>query len=83
MMIDLRRVQSLAEQPAHTKDQALHTLSSLLVWIANLRCDWNGEIMTLRESDRAILALMTMMDEDELLNWLSQEKLLVTELGRP
>lgn len=83
MMIDLRRVQSLAEQPVHTKDQTLHTLSSLLVWIANLRCDWNGEIMTLRESDRAILALMTMMDEDELLNWLSQEKLLVTELGRP
>ncbi len=83
MMIDLRRVRSLSEQPARTKDQALHTLSSLVVWIANLRCDWNGEIMSLRESDRAILALMTMMNEDDLLNWLSKERLLVTEPSRP
>lgn len=83
MMIDLRRVRSLAEEPARTKEQALHTLSSLLIWIANLRCDWNGEIMSLRESDRAILALMTTMNEDDLMNWLSQERILLTELNRP
>ncbi len=83
MMIDLRRVRSLAEEPVRTNDQALHTLSRLLIWIANLRCDWNGEIMSLRESDRAILALMTTMNEDDLMNWLNQERILVTELNRP
>lgn len=82
-MVDLRRVRSLAEQPTRTKDQALHTLSCLVVWIANLRCDWNGEIMSLRESDRSTLALMTMMNEDDLLKWLRRERILVTELSRP
>lgn len=83
MMIDLRRVRSLVEQTARRQDQALRSLSSLVIWIANLRCDWNGEIMSLRESDRSILALMTMMNEDELLNWLSKEGILATELSRP
>lgn len=83
MMVDLRRVRSLAGDPAKSREQALQTLSSFLVWIANRRCDWNGEVMSLRESDRTTLALMTMMNEEDLMTWLVQNKFLATGLSHP
>lgn len=83
LMIDLRRTRSLAENSAGTEDAVLHIFSSFLAWIATRRSDWNGEVMSLRESDGATLALMTLMNENELLDWLTQNRLLVTELDRP
>lgn len=82
MMIDLRRARSLTENPAGMEDPALRTFSSFLAWIATRRCDWNGEVMSLRESDRATLALMTFMNENDVLDWLTQNRLLITELNR-
>lgn len=82
-MIDLRRLRVLIEKPEDTDARALHALSSLLGWIGTRRGDWNGEVMSLRESDRATMALMTYMSEEDLLNWLAGSKLIVTELNRP
>lgn len=65
------------------QDQTLQTFATFIAWIANRRCDWNGEVMSLRESDLATLALMTFKSDEELLEWLKQNKLLVTELNRP
>lgn len=83
LLIDLRRVRTLAESSTRSEDRSLQTLYAFLVWIANRRCDWNGEIMSLRESDRATLALMTLMSEADLLDWLKAKKLLLTEPNRP
>lgn len=83
MMVDLRRTRMLAESSVGMEDRVLHTFSAFLAWIATRRCDWNGEVMSLRESDRATLALMTLMNEDELFDWLIQNRVLVTELDRP
>lgn len=83
LMIDLRRTRTLVENPAETEEGVLRILATFLAWIATRRSDWNGEVMSLRESDGATLALMTSMNENELLDWLRQNKLLVTELDRP
>lgn len=83
LMVDLRRTRNLMENSMEGADRVLQTLSSFLAWIATRRCDWNGEVMSLRESDCATLALMTLMNEGELLDWLAQHKILVTELDRP
>jgi transcriptional regulator with XRE-family HTH domain len=83
IVIDLRRIRTLAQNSSIADGQVLRTISSLLAWIGTRRGDWNGEVMSLRESDRATMALMTYMGEEDLLNWLAQNKLLVTELNRP
>lgn len=83
MMIDLRRVRLLAKDPRKSGDRIFQTVSSLLAWVANRRCDWNGEILSLRESDRGTLALMTLLSEDELVNWLVLNQLLITAPNRP
>jgi len=83
LVIDLRRARSLVDNPARSEDRSLQTLYSFLIWIANRRCDWNGEVLSIREGDRATLALMTLMSEEQLREWLAQNKLLITALDHP
>lgn len=83
LMVDLRRARSLAENSDETEDQVLQTFTSFIAWIATRRCDWNGEVMSLREGDLSTLALMAMVNESELLDWLTRNKVLATELNRP
>ncbi len=82
MMVDLRRARILAEGLVNQNDTIFQTLSAFLAWIAARRCDWNGEIMSLREGDLSTLSLMTFMNEEALLIWLKEKRLLVTELNR-
>lgn len=82
MMIDLRRARFLMENSTNHQDQTLQIFGTFIAWIANRRCDWNGEVMSLRNSDLGTLALMTYMSEDGLLAWLNRNELLITELNR-
>lgn len=83
MMVDLRRTRALAEDPLVEADPILKTFSAFLAWIATRRCDWNGEIMSLRNGDLSTLSIMTLMNEEAMLNWLNEKGLLVTELNHP
>lgn len=83
MMVDLRRIRTLAETSAGREDRILDTLSVFLAWIATRRSDWNGEVMSLREGDIATLALMTLLNESDVLEWLTSNKVLATEIDRP
>jgi hypothetical protein len=83
IVIDLRRMRTLSEYSKGDDGRVLQSLSTLLTWIGTRRGDWNGEVMSLRESDRATMALMTYMSEEDLLSWLAQNKLIVTELNHP
>lgn len=83
MMVDLRRTRALAEDPLAESDLILKTFSAFLAWIATRRCDWNGEIMSLRNGDLTTLSIMTLMNEEAMLNWLNAKGLLVTELNHP
>lgn len=83
IMVDLRRTRTLAEDPLALADPILKTFSTFLAWIATRRCDWNGEIMSLRNGDLSTLSIMTLMNEKAVLHWLKEKGLLVTELDRP
>lgn len=83
LMVDLRRAETLLKNHVGAMDNVLQTLSTFVGWIATRRSDWNGEVMSLREGDLAILALMSSLREGDLLEWLVQNRLLITELNQP
>lgn len=83
MVVDLRRARILAEGLINQGDPIFQTFSAFLSWIATRRCDWNGEIMSLRDGDLSTLSLMTFMNEEAFLIWLKEKRLIVTELNRP
>lgn len=83
IMIDLRRSRALCEKRTEPDDQLLTAFSTFISWILNRRCDWNGEVMSLREGDLATLALMAFRSEKEVLTWLQANRLFFKELDRP
>ena len=82
VIINLRRTRFLTENSTENVG-AIQTLSIFLMWMAGRRNDWNGEVMSLRQSDLNTIALMTFMTEKNVLEWLTVNKLLVTALDRP
>jgi transcriptional regulator with XRE-family HTH domain len=82
-MIDLRRARILANDSHAGQASDFQTLHIFLMWIAGRRDDWNGEVMSLRRSDLDTVALMTLKNENELLQWFASHKLLVRAPGHP
>ena len=82
IMIDLRRAASLPPT-SPVESERVRIFTTFIAWIASLRSDWNGEVMSLRRSDVATVALLTFTDEDSTLNWLNDQQLLLTEPARP
>lgn len=83
LLVDLRRARLLSEDPTRLHDRQMQSFYAFLVWIASRRGDWNGEVLSLREGDRAILSLTTLMSESDLERWLVENRLVVTEPSRP
>lgn len=83
MLLDLRRLRLLMDDPVGNADRTLQMICALVAWLAARRGDWNGEVMSLRQGDHATLALMAMTTEEELSAWLAQNRLLFTEPNHP
>jgi transcriptional regulator with XRE-family HTH domain len=70
--LDLRRVREHSSTGANF---------ALLGTFTNLLCakrrDWNGEVLSLRDSDLTILALLLTLDETATLEWLASTNLLL------
>jgi len=71
LMLDLRKISSTEE------NEITGSVNFLLQSIARDRGDWNGEILTIRNSDLKSLALMTRMSEGLLLKWMRENSLLI------
>jgi transcriptional regulator with XRE-family HTH domain len=61
---------------AHT-DIDIATLSQFLTGIAHLRGDWNGQVMSIRESDMRVIALVCRREIGDVRQWLAIEGLLL------
>ncbi len=83
VMINLRRARLLSENSSAEKPERIQSVYTFLMWLAGRRNDWNGEVMSLRQSDFDTLALMTFTTQSELVEWLTVNKLLITGLDRP
>ncbi len=76
-MLDLRTISRKAQIENQWTERFL-ILTRFTRAIVESRQDWNGEVLSLRSVDCGILALILNIDEAELMNWLDQEKILLT-----
>ena len=70
--LDLRRVRE--SSTTGNNFQVLATFTNLL---CAKRRDWNGEVLSLRDTDLTTLALLLTLDESTTLEWLNSEKLIL------
>ena len=70
--LDLRRVRE--SSTTGNNFQFLATFTNLL---CAKRRDWNGEVLSLRDTDLTTLALLLTLDESATLEWLNSEKLIL------
>lgn len=71
VILDLRRLRNYSQ---HFEDLAM--VSQIAAFICAKRRDWNGEILSLRESDQATLALISFASEEEILRKLQSASVL-------
>ena len=73
LLIDIRRVRHLISQQPQRQSRSLDIIIVYISAIISKRGDFNGEILTLRSSDRVMLA--SIIGEDSLTNTLESNKL--------
>jgi len=77
LLLDLRLLKMRAANPEHHFNDLYRNLLPLLENIVHARQDWNGEVITLRQSDFHVIALLLKMREKEALHWISEESILL------
>ena len=70
LMLDIRRLQRLSPDIENSETQHPALLLRLLRRIVEERQDWNGEVITLRESDLGNLEILLATSKDDLIKWL-------------
>ena len=60
-IFDLRRIKKM-----ETLDETLDPVTKFISYICQLRRDWNGEVISLRDSDSQTLSLMTSLEIEQL-----------------
>jgi transcriptional regulator with XRE-family HTH domain len=75
-MLDLRTLNARAQTDSATQAHLL-LLARFTRSILELRQDWNGQVLSIRAEDCKALALMLNIDNQELLKWLDEEKILL------
>jgi transcriptional regulator with XRE-family HTH domain len=78
LTIDLRAL----SRPSYTNPSWLAVLISYCAGIVKRRNDWNGEVLSLRDSDALNLSFSMGIEQVELLNWLTRENYLITGINR-
>jgi transcriptional regulator with XRE-family HTH domain len=80
LMLDIRALQRAIVRDSEQSSKAL--LSQFLRKIVEDRQDWNGEIITLRESDLGNISLLLQMEKGEVIQWLSTSGILLQKKNR-
>jgi transcriptional regulator with XRE-family HTH domain len=75
LMLDIRAIQRAVVRESELSAKAL--LSQFLRKIIEDRQDWNGEIITLRESDLLTISLLLQMEKTEIIKWLDTSGILL------
>lgn len=74
LVLDLRRVRT-----GSGDDEKNRLLIQFISWISSQRNDWNGEVMSLREGDLALLGLLLFSTEKDVVVWLKEQQFLFIE----
>jgi transcriptional regulator with XRE-family HTH domain len=74
--IDLRRT-LLRAQSCFDPNSPIVILGNYLRALAQLRGDWNGQIITIRNSDLVVISILVTLENISIRDWLISEKLLL------
>lgn len=77
-MLDLRAL----SRPSVTDASRQSLLVSYCAGIVKRRSDWNGEVLSIRESDILNLSFVMGLEPADLLEWLTLENYLITGINR-
>ena len=75
--LDLRAI----SRPSFTNPGRLALLVSYCAGIVKKRNDWNGEVLSIRESDLLNLSFAMGIEQTDLLQWLTIENYLIKEIN--
>ena len=75
LILDLRALRQQRENP----DRFTHQIFDVAHWIASLRDDWNGEVLSLRKSDHETLMILTKKTKSELAQALTNRSFWITK----
>lgn len=76
LTLDLRAISS----PSFTNPARLALVVTYCAGIVKKRSDWNGEVLSIRESDLLNLSFALGIEQADLLRWLIAEKYLITKI---
>ena len=76
LTLDLRAI----SRPSFTNPSRLELLVSYCAGIVKKRSDWNGEVLSIRESDLLNLSFAMGIEQADLLQWLTGENYLLKEI---
>ena len=79
IMLDLRAINIRAQQVERPNSDLYLIISRLAKRIIYKRQDWNGEILSLRETDVAAISMALDLDRSELITWLEGEQVLLRQ----
>lgn len=77
LTLDLRAI----SRPTFTNPDRLALVVSYCAGIVKKRSDWNGEVLSIRQSDLLNLSFAIGIEQVELLTWLTAENYLLTEIN--
>ena len=76
LTLDLRAI----SRPSFTNPARLALVVTYCAGIVKKRSDWNGEILSIRESDLLNLSFAMGIEQADLLQWLTVENYLITKI---
>ena len=79
LTLDLRAI----SRPSFTNASRHALLVSYCAGIVKKRSDWNGEVLSIRESDLLNLSFAIGIEQADLLLWLTSENYLIKEINHP
>jgi transcriptional regulator with XRE-family HTH domain len=77
LMLDIRALQRENNVMSEVARNQRRVLSQMLRSICEYRQDWNGEVITLRESDLATISLLFNTDNGSVIDWLTEASILL------
>ena len=77
LTLDLRAI----SRPSFTNPSRLELLVTYCAGIVKKRSDWNGEVLSIRESDLLNLSFAMGIEQADLLQWLTGENYLLKEIN--
>lgn len=78
-ILDLRAIKQRILQDSQSHNTYIHMLARYTTSLLHARQDWNGEVISIRNSDLDTIGILIDMEKAQLLKWLEENHFLLTK----